>query len=238
MPTTLRSLALAVAVIAAALLLLAGPGARLGLWPFGTGFLLLRIALFTGLVAATLALILLLIPKTRAAGVLPLAVALAMGLGIAWVPWSGLQKVRSLPYIHDISTDTRNPPAFVAILPLRADAPNPPEYAGAEVAAQQRAAYPDIGTLTLAIPASRAFEQALGAARAMGWEIVAADPGAGRIEATDTTFWFGFKDDVVIRIEEAGNGSRLDMRSKSRVGRSDVGANAARIRRFFAALEG
>jgi uncharacterized protein (DUF1499 family) len=225
------------AIVAAALLLVAGPGTRLDLWAYGTGFLLMRIAFFTGLAAAGLALLLAVIPKTRAAGVLPLVAALVIGLGTAWVPWSGLQKARSLPFIHDISTDTQNPPAFVAILPLRADAPNPPEYAGEEAAQQQREGYPDIQPLQLAMPPQRAFERALAIADEMGWEIVAAEASAGRIEATDTTFWFGFKDDVVIRVEPAADGSRLDIRSKSRVGRSDVGANAARIREFLAALQ-
>jgi uncharacterized protein (DUF1499 family) len=73
----------------------------------------------------------------------------------------------------------------------------------------------------------------------MGWEIAEADAAAGRIEATDTTFWFGFKDDVVIRIRPAEDGgSIVDIRSKSRVGMSDVGANAARIRAFRDRLTG
>ena len=66
----------------------------------------------------------------------------------------------------------------------------------------------------------------------MGWNIVAKDPSQGRIEATDTTFWFGFTDDVVIRITPMGSGARLELRSVSRVGVSDVGTNAARIRSF------
>ncbi|MEX2241047.1 MAG: DUF1499 domain-containing protein [Burkholderiales bacterium] len=70
----------------------------------------------------------------------------------------------------------------------------------------------------------------------MGWEIVATDAAAGRIEATDTTFWFGFKDDVVIRVEGDGAGSRVDVRSVSRVGVGDVGANAKRIRAYLRAL--
>jgi uncharacterized protein (DUF1499 family) len=81
------------------------------------------------------------------------------------------------------------------------------------------------------------FKRAEATARAMGWEIVAAEPGEGRIEATDTTMWFGFKDDIVIRIVPEGEGSRLDIRSMSRVGKSDLGKNADRIRKFLAALK-
>jgi len=229
--------ALILAVIAALLLILAGPGTRLGWWEFGTGFLLMRWAFFAGLAAVALAVLLLVIPRTRAGHGALLGAALVIGAGTAWVPWNGLQTVRSLPYIHDITTDTANPPPFVAVLPLRTDAPNPPEYSGEEVAAQQREAYPDIQPLRLASPPDQTFNRALGAARGTGWEIVAAVPQEGRIEATATTFWFGFKDDVVIRITPDNGGSRLDMRSKSRVGRSDVGANARRIRAYLEALE-
>lgn len=237
MANTLKTLALGAALLAALTLLAAGPGTRFGVWPYATGFLLMRIAFFAGLGSATVALVLLVLPKTRAAGVASLAVALLLGLATAYVPWSGVKTARSLPFIHDITTDTENPPSFVSILPLRADAPNPPEYGGEEVAAQQREGYPDLQSLVLPIPVSQAFEEALEAASAMGWEIVASEAADGRIEATDTTFWFGFKDDVVIRVEDAAGGTRLDVRSKSRVGRSDVGANAARIRKYLSAFE-
>lgn len=234
--THLKRGVVVIALLAIFLLLISGPGTRFGLWQYGTGFLLMRIAFFAALGAAGLALVLLVFPKTRAAGTLALVVTLVIGLGTAWVPYSGVKKARSLPYIHDITTDTVNVPPFLAILPLRSDAPNPPEYPGEAVAAQQREAYPDLTTLKLDTSAGEAFARALAVATTMDWEIVAADAAAGRIEATDTTFWFGFKDDVVIRIQDTGSSSQLDVRSKSRVGRSDVGANAARIRRFTAAF--
>ncbi|MEX2124938.1 MAG: DUF1499 domain-containing protein [Woeseia sp.] len=223
---------LILAVIAALLLIVAGPGTRIGFWEFGAGFLMMRWALFIGLGAAGLALMLLIIPGTRRGRGAILAAALILGMGTAWVPWNGYQKVQSLPLIHDITTDTANPPEFVDVAPLRADAPNPAEYPGEETSVQQREAYPDILPLELGLSADQTFDQALETARDQGWEIVAAAPGEGRIEATATTFWFGFKDDVVIRITSTDAGSRLDIRSKSRMGRSDVGANAARIRRF------
>lgn len=121
--------------------------------------------------------------------------------------------------------------------PLRADAPNPVDYEGEEVARQQREAYPDIVTLqTDAYPAI-VFEHALQVVERQGWELVDANADDGRIEATDTTFWFGFKDDVVIRIQSSETGSLVDVRSKSRVGLSDVGTNAHRIRQFLDALD-
>jgi len=66
--------------------------------------------------------------------------------------------------------------------------------------------------------------------------VVASDAAAGRIEATATTRWFGFKDDVIVRIRPEAAGSRVDVRSVSRVGRGDLGANAARVREFLAKL--
>jgi uncharacterized protein (DUF1499 family) len=207
-------LPLLIALVALLMLLVAGPGTRFGLWEYGTGFLLMRGAFFAGAAAAVLALV--------------------VGSVAAWIPWNGLQTVRSLPFIHDITTDTENPPVFVAVLPLRADAANPPEYPGEEVAQQQREAYPEVQPLLTALGPAEAFDRAEQVARDLGWEIVVTVPQEGRIEATDTTFWFGFKDDVVIRVRPTADGSRVDIRSKSRVGRSDVGANAARIKEFMA----
>lgn len=142
-----------------------------------------------------------------------------------------------LPRIHDITTDTDNPPQFVALRALREKSPNGPEYGGEKIAQQQKAGYPDIQPLMLGEPPARAFERALAAARSMGWDIAAASAADGRIEATATTRWLRFKDDVVIRITPSATGSRIDVRSKSRLGRSDLGTNAKRIRTYFAALK-
>lgn len=160
-----------------------------------------------------------------------LAVVLAALLPLGWSLW----QARDLPHIHDISTDTANPPRFVAVLALRADAPNPADYDTA-VAPLQRAAYPDLAPLRLAVAPPVAFARAERAARAMGWQIVAAVPGEGRLEATATTRILRFKDDVVVRVVADGAGSRFDVRSSSRLGRGDLGANAARIRSYLSAL--
>lgn len=225
------------AVIAVLMLLVAGPGTRLELWDFRFGFTLMGWAVYVGLGAAGLALLFALIPKTRHGNVGVLLVAIVIGVATAAVPWSLREQARSLPRIHDITSDTHNPPEFIAVAPLRADAPNPVEYEGEEIARQQREAYPDIQPLETDIYPTIVFDHALATAGNLGWEIVAADADNGRIEATDTTFWFGFKDDVIIRIQGSNGGSRVDVRSKSRVGLSDVGANAARIRRFMDALD-
>lgn len=229
--------ALLLSLLAALLLLAAGPGTRMELWEFRTGFALMRWAALIGLAGAALALVMLLWPRTRRNGRGGLLAAIVLGLGVAFVPLNGMRQARAVPPIHDITTDTRRPPEFVAILPLRVDAPNPATYGGPEVAQAQLAAYPDLRTHRIDEAPAQAFERALQTARTMGWDIVAADPAAGRIEASDTTFWFGFKDDVVIRVEADGSGSRIDVRSVSRVGKSDVGTNARRIRAYLRALD-
>lgn len=231
-------LALLLSVIALALLLAGGPGYRLGIWDLGFGLLgVMRYALYAGAAGAILAIIFLLVPRTRAGNVGSLVAALVIGAAVAAVPVYIRSTAQSLPFIHDITTDTTNPPQFVEVLPLRADAPNPPEYPGEEVADQQREAYPDIQPVETALTPNALFEQALAAVRDQNWEIVSADAGDWRIEATDTTLWYGFKDDVVIRIGPDNGGSRLDIRSKSRVGGSDLGTNAQRIRAYLQDLE-
>ncbi len=125
-----------------------------------------------------------------------------------------------------------SPPEFVAVVGLRGPDDNPPEYAGDESARLQLEAYPDIETIVLLDPQSFVFDTALAVAEDMGWEIVASEAGEGRIEATATTPWVGFKDDVVIRIRTDGPETLVDVRSKSRVGRGDMGVNAKRIRAF------
>lgn len=234
----LRTVALVVGALAALLLLVAGPGTRLGLWDFRFGFQLLQWGAYAGIAAIVLAIVVLAVPRLRAAGVVVPLAALVLGLVAFGVPWSILRAARGFPPIHDITTDPDDPPAFVAVLPRRAGAPNSAEYERDSTAAQQRAAFPHITPATFPAAPAATFARALDAARAMGWEIVAADSAAGRIEATATTAWFGFKDDVVIRIRPDGTGSRVDVRSTSRVGKGDVGANAKRIRAYLARLRG
>lgn len=162
------------------------------------------------------------------------AAGLLIGASLALRPPSS-----GAPAIHDLSTDLANPPAFEALVAVRAadHADNPPEYAGDETAAAQREAFPDLVGLQLDQPPADVFRAAEATARELGWEIVAADPATGRIEATDTTRWFRFRDDVVVRLTPQATGTLVDVRSKSRVGRGDMGTNAARIRQFLQALQ-
>lgn len=227
---------LALAVLAALGAALAGFGSRWGWWDFGFGFTLLEWAVYAAILAALVSLVGIVRGCGRRRGAWLGVLGLAIAAAVVAVPLQWRRTARSVPPIHDITTDTQNPPQFVAILPLRADAPNPAEYGGDSIAAQQRAAYPELEPAALAAPPDQAFRRALETAREMGWEIVDADPASGRIEATDQTFWFGFKDDVVIRVRSVGGGSWVDVRSVSRVGGSDVGTNARRIREYLERL--
>jgi uncharacterized protein (DUF1499 family) len=216
---------------------LSGFGTRWGWWHFSTGFTILKGAAFGALAAIVIAVTVPFLPKFGGGGSMALtAAAVVAGLMVAGIPWLWLQDVKRLPFIHDITTDTQDPPRFVSVLPLRKDALNTAEYGGAEVAAQQQQAYPGVQPLIMPTPPDRSFGMALDAAKRMGWEIVDASAPEGRIEATDTTFWYGFRDDVVIRIRKEGPGSRVDVRSVSRAGKSDVGTNARRILKYLAVL--
>ncbi|HTD62670.1 MAG TPA: DUF1499 domain-containing protein [Gemmatimonadaceae bacterium] len=217
--------------------MVSGFGYRFHMWDLGVAF---RIFVYGSWVAAAGGVLCLLAalatrPGTgrRGFGMSVLGVLIAIaGFGTV-MQWKA--RAEKVPPIHDISTDLANPPAFVAVLPLRAAAPNKAEYdtaAADSVAEKQRRGYPELGPVMLPVPPGAAFHVALAAARDMGWTIVASDSASGRIEATATTTWFGFKDDVVVRIGPDPKGSRVDVRSESRVGGSDVGTNAARIKKY------
>jgi uncharacterized protein (DUF1499 family) len=228
---------LALGIIAVLIGIMAGMGSRWGWWNFRAGLSMLRWAVYVGLAGAAAAIAgLPLSGKLSWQKRMPGVLGLAMAAVLFWMLWSWWHTAQNVPPIHDITTDTENPPRFVSILPLRKDAANTAEYEGFELAAKQKKAYPDISPTVIPLPPARAFELCLKAARDMEWTIVDSNPADGRIEATDSTFWFGFKDDIVIRIRPSGQGSRIDVRSVSRVGRSDVGTNAKRIRGYLKKL--
>lgn len=233
----LRVLAALLAVAGIVMLAASGLGTRLGVWHYRTGLSVLRYSAYVGVVASLACIVVLLIARPRGAALRILVLGLLMSVVTVGVPYRFSHAAKLLPPIHDITTDMTDPPAFVAVLPLRASATNAAEYAGDSIAALQRAAYPHVRPLSLPVPPQAAFDRAVAAAKVMGWEIVAGDSPSGRLEATATTTWFGFKDDVVVRIRAEEGGSRVDVRSVSRVGRSDVVANAARITRYLAELQ-
>lgn len=227
-----------IALIAVMLAGLAGFGTRFGVWSFGTGFSLLKWGAIMALVALALSLAGLyptLIRKNKSGATLALT-GIVLAIFTVTPPLIWLDRARSLPKIHDITTDTKTPPQFEAVLPLRHNAVNSTDYGGEVIAILQHQAYPNIKPAIIQRPYKDVFASALNVARKMGWHIIASNPEKGRIEATDTTFWFGFTDDVVIRITAQNNATRIDIRSLSRVGRSDVGTNARRITEFLRAL--
>ncbi|MDQ2962138.1 MAG: DUF1499 domain-containing protein [Pseudomonadota bacterium] len=224
-----------------ALLLVAGsgPAYRLRLIDLTDAFTLLRWGAWMGLgaVLVTLTGAWITRPGAGKRGFALALVGATMGAVAFGVPFAMLLSAKAAPPIHDITTDTANPPRFVAMIPLRQGAPNSVEYPGEALSRQQRVAYPDIRPATIAEPPDAAFTRALKAASDVGWQIVAAVPGEWRIEATDTTIWFGFKDDIVIRVTPTAGGSLIDVRSVSRLGEGDLGKNAARIRAYLRRLQ-
>jgi uncharacterized protein (DUF1499 family) len=225
----LRPLAMLLAVAALVMLALSGPGVRFDLWSYRTGLTVFRWSAYVAIAAALIAAIALAIPKVRAGGLVLPTAALLLGLAVLYVPLQFIQRARAVPPINDITTDTENPPRYMT---------GQRAYPGAEFARQQRAAYPDIAPVILLAPPREAFAKAVAAAEAMGWEVVGRDGAAGTIEAVDATKWFGFKDDIAVRVTPTPEGgSRIDIRSKSRVGRSDIGTNARRIRAYAERLK-
>ncbi len=136
------------------------------------------------------------------------------------------------PLMNDITTDLEDPPEFDAVVPLRPRGSNSVEYPGPETAANQRRVHPEVRPVMTDLPPEEAFERALEVGEAMGWNIVAQDASTGIFEAVATTTFFRFKDDVVVRVRPTAEGSRVDLRSHSRIGLSDLGKNAARIMEF------
>ncbi|MBL0899686.1 MAG: DUF1499 domain-containing protein [Reyranella sp.] len=176
-------------------------------------------------------------PGDRRRGFVAAFLAIVIGVAGGWVPVTWFLQAQRLPAINDITTDTANPPPLVVTAQLRRGAPNPPGYQQSS-AALQRAAFPDIAPVVLPIPPDEAFRRADRAAMSLDWDVVARAPAEGRLEAIATSEWFGFRDDIVVRVRPQGTGSRVDIRSKSRIGESDLGANAERVRAFIARLKG
>jgi uncharacterized protein (DUF1499 family) len=233
-------LAFALAGVGVVLLALGPIGWRLGWWHFRFSLLtLMPWAAYVGLAAVIVSALALVIGVSRLdwRGIALALVALIGGGLIAYVPWHYDQLRQTLPPIHDITTDPDNPPSFVAVVPLRqGEGINSVAYEGAKIADQQWRAYPEILPLIVGLRPDLTFVRALETAQQMGWTIVASDEPAGRIEASQRSRWMGFTDDIVVRVAPTTSGSRIDLRSSSRYGRSDFGVNAERIRAYLTAL--
>lgn len=248
--STIAILTLLIGVALGTYALFAALGVWFGMWDFRTGFGMLRIVNASAIWVAGISLAIAIgvfftarrLKLHNAKRLTSFAVIGAVVAILAYVVPVTYRPADGIPPIHDITTNTDNPPQFITIAPLRADAPNNMVYGEQEnwdqerMAAAQREAYPDIAPQEFSESKEVVFNRALAAVNALGWEVVSQDLATGRIEATDTTFWFRFKDDVVIEVSASAQGSVLNARSLSRVGTSDVGKNAARLREFFTRL--
>jgi uncharacterized protein (DUF1499 family) len=220
--------------IAAAVGILGGPLlARFGVLPPVAGLAAFALGGLLGLVTFVAALVAIIRRGLVSAGP-----ALVLGLLVSGVFMAVAMPGRSVPRINDITTDTVNPPQFVIAGSLPGNEGRDMRYPGAEFAAQQKAGYPTLAPLKIAAPPDEVFQRVVAAAREMpDWEITRNDAATRTLEGVSTSKWFHFKDDFVIEVRPSDGGSLVEMRSKSRVGRGDIGANAARIQALFARLQ-
>lgn len=241
---TLAWVAFTLGVSAVLLALLAGLGTGRGWWNYGTGLSSLRYLFFVAIAGALLGLF---ARFRRRDGQMVAVIAILIGIGFAAYLGNFYRLARAVPAIHDVTTNLDDPPQF-ATLSLRADnldkIPDMGRPGFAELSpldrwkAVHQEAYGRLRPVRIPLSPADAIKKAEAIARLQGWEIAVADPAAGRLEATDTTRFFRFKDDVVVRARIGdGGGSIVDVRSVSRVGVSDLGMNAKRIRGFVEALQ-
>ncbi len=230
------------AVIGAVLLLMGGLGTRLGMWSYNGGFtvasggiLLASAGFFLGVIGYVVAL-------RKGLSTERSSILIALVICTILLVQVGMQMnaLASVPAIHNISTDTQDPPAFDALVAVRAaEGANPLVYDANVLAEPQRQAYPWVQTLELPTNPAILLNEAVSVLEDMGLAVVNVSAEQGIIEATATTFWFGFKDDVVIRVRESAvGGSVIDVRSVSRSGQSDLGVNAKRIGTILQGLRG
>jgi uncharacterized protein (DUF1499 family) len=161
--------------------------------------------------------------------------AVAVGGAVLLAVLAGASAGRGLPRINDVTTRPDDPPMFDAAA-READNQGRDMAYPAAFAAQQREAYPDLAPIELALPPGQAFDRVQRAIETLGWQITLSDPQRGVLEAREVSWLFRFVDDVAIRVRPEGGGSVVDVRSKSRVGQGDLGANASRIRAVAAGL--
>ncbi|MBM2323301.1 MULTISPECIES: DUF1499 domain-containing protein [Roseobacteraceae] len=234
MPDTLARplgfLSILLGVASIALLAVSVWGFRAGGWPWPQAYDLAgwgAWAAGAGVIAALAGLVVWLRRRRGGAGAVLLGLILSLpvaGLGVSFEI-----AARTTPPINDISTDTEDPPVFWFTA-------TPSDYP-AQNAEPQRAAYPDVRPLDMPVSADEAFTAALALVEERGWEVLSADPAESQIEAIATSRFFGFEDEVAIRVTETDTGTRIDMRSRSRLGQIDRGANARRIEAYLADLE-
>ncbi len=224
---------------------IAGPGialagillCQLGASPMA-GFRLFLLGILAGLAALVSGGIGLLLTRRGVGGRQRAWTGVGLGLLLIAVVAVGAGSGLRMPPINDITTNLADPPGYAAVTPSHRNHGRDLSYPPAFVS-QVEAAYPDLAPIRVDRGPEQAYRLALGAAKDLGWEITRADSTERLFEAEDTTLLFRFVDDVSVRVRaQAGGGSLIDVRSKSRDGRGDLGANAERIRSFAAQLAG
>ena len=220
---------LACGVLAILVPVLGAVGTRVGLWPFNIGLLMMPAGLFAALIGLILGVVALL--RLRKLGLRLVLSAHGAGLSLLMSLFLGssVLTVFNSPPIHNISTDMDDPPAFTMAPTLRPESSNPLAYDADVIGPLQREAYPEVKPLVMDLARAELYGRVKRVLTDMGMEVTRDDPVAGELEAVATTFWFGFKDDLVVRLREVEGGTRMDLRSVSRVGLVDLGANADRI---------
>lgn len=149
-----------------------------------------------------------------------------------------MSKAQAVPPIHDITTNPIDPPEFHEVVKRRIYAANDLAFGDADHTAEDMEAlhaeyYPYLETKVVSMSPAEAIDRSRAVLEEMGLEIINVSESLGVVEATDTTFWFGFKDDLVVRVRSEADRSIIDVRSVSRVGQSDLGVNAERIKGFL-----
>ncbi|MDE0349044.1 MAG: DUF1499 domain-containing protein [Gammaproteobacteria bacterium] len=236
---------LAGSLAAGALLVISAAGSRFELWPFTVGFLVAAAGIALALAGTALGIRRMIVALRRPQAVELLSLDLALAVCAVVLGAFALQFVRvfTVPPIHQVTTDIADPPAFDAIADLRPEGSNPHTYDPGQpilegtLAEAQQGAWPQLTSLHASLAPDPALQRAVDTLEAMGMAIVNVDRTRGLVEATDATFWFGFKDDMVVRVRGTGEGSVIDARSVSRIGVSDVGANARRVLLFLDRFE-
>ena len=231
-------------IAALALLLVGALGTRAGVWSFTGGFLAAAAGVAVASVAAAWGVGALVVVLRRSLGTELRSVGLGLAASLVVLGAFATQMARllSVPPIYQVTTDTNDAPAFDAIAALRPEGTNPHTYdpdqpiGDGTLAGAQRAAWPELTSLRSGLDREAALDRVVETVEEMGMEVVNVDRANGIVQATATTFWFGFTDDVVVRVRGDADGSVIDARSVSRVGLSDVGANARRLLRFLEAF--
>ncbi len=234
-----RSRAFSIANFLVFSLVLLGPlGSKFGIWDFSIGFLIL----LAGLVGCLLCLIVFLVLWLRSRKTVGRFSSSSYGLmGLNGLAVGGLLFQLMLafrsPPIHDISTDIWDVPEFDKIVSIRGVNSNSLDYNSEYTGSLQQKHYPSLQTLRIPIGVDEALNKTIDVFEQLGFEVVHVDEGNKIVEATATTFWFGFKDDVVARVRQSDDGVIYDVRSISRVGLSDLGTNARRVEKILERLE-